>query len=339
MSTVGGMVPMPRSATGDDGSFDAVAFGLVDVWQPGNGVNVVRATVAAGLDGPWRATTFDRFAGDGWLQSQGRSVGVGAGESLIGSGDISAMDATTTVTVRPEHYSDATLVSPGVALTADVRATLGMLDAAGMVERIRRDQGGAEYTVTVGSRSLRERDHPAAPPRRRPRLSGRGRRGLHTARCCCARSWRDRPSRRDRRDQRGSQSPSTTSRSRSSGSCRRTHASSTRPIRGLGCDCCRSFRSTASPGPARDSACSTRRRWPCSCARSTSRNPTRLVMGFLPGTRRDGVETVQMAGKHAWVEGLLPGDRLGVVRPDRSRGELDRGPLAGRGALESAAVP
>ena len=81
MSTVGGMVPMPRSATGDDGSFDAVAFGLVDVWQPGDGI-ALRATIAAGLDGPWRATTFDRFAGDGWLQSQGRSVEVGAGESL-----------------------------------------------------------------------------------------------------------------------------------------------------------------------------------------------------------------------------------------------------------------
>ena len=35
--------------------------------------------------------------------------------------------------------------------------------------------------------------------------------------------------------------------------------------------------------------------------------PTRLVMGFLPGTRRDGVETVQMAGKHAWVEVYFPG--------------------------------
>ena len=303
MSTVGGMVPMPRSATGDDGSFDAVAFGLVDVWQPGDGI-ALRATVAAGLDGPWRATTFDRFAGDGWLQSQGRSVEVGAGESLIGSGDISAMDATTTVTVRPEHYRDATLVSPGVALTADVRATLGMLDAAGMVERIRRDQGGAEYTVTVGSRSLREQ----GITRQRLRDAGRaypvGVVAAYTQLDAAALG----PAAIALRDEiigtSAGADPYDIAVAFERFLSTDPRFEYTTDLRGLGCDL----------GPI-DCFARTGKGFCVQYAttmavllRSLDEPiPTRLVMGFLPGTRRDGVETVQMAGKHAWVEVYFPG--------------------------------
>jgi len=304
MSMVGGMLPFQPVAPGDDGTFDAPAVGLGDLWRPGDGV-AFQATIVDGLEAPWRATTFDRFVGDGWSQSPARSVELAAGASLLGAGDLERTAATgMTVTVRPDRYRDATLVSPGVAVSVDVPATLSILDTTAMVERVRRAPSDTGYTVTVAGRSLVE----LGVTRQQLRDAGRA----YPAEVVAAYTQLDAaslgPDALALRDTILATSAGTDPFDIAVAferflSTDKRFAYAT-DLRSLGCDL----------GPV-DCFARTGRGFCLQYAttmavllRSLDEPiPTRLVMGFLPGTRSDGTETVELSAKHAWVEVYFPG--------------------------------
>ncbi len=65
--------------------------------------------------------------------------------------------------------------------------------------------------------------------------------------------------------------------------------------------------------------------------------PTRLIQGFLPGTRSGGVETVQAQNAHAWVEVYFPG--YGWISFDPTGGGVGRPSVIPAGPAVEAAAP
>jgi len=132
-----------------------VAFGssarIAGQWFSDPGV-AFRATVPA--DAPafrWRAATYDTFALGGWQQSDLRSVGIGAGQPLAAdTGEappVGGPYVTYRVTVTPDAFHDSKLLAPGVPLQVSRDATLQLSGAGAWIAGV--DLGGdGAYDVT-----------------------------------------------------------------------------------------------------------------------------------------------------------------------------------------------
>ena len=135
-----------------------VAFGssarIAGQWFSDPGV-AFTATVPADMPAfKWRAATYDTFALGGWQQSDLRSVGVASGLPLVSdTGEAPTDGGPYTLyrtTIAPDTFHDSKLLSPGVPVQVNRDATVLLSGAGSWVAGV--DVGGdSPYEVTANT--------------------------------------------------------------------------------------------------------------------------------------------------------------------------------------------
>jgi transglutaminase-like putative cysteine protease len=152
--SLGRFLPVGGDVIGGGG----VAFGasarITSQWFGDPGV-AFRATVPA--DAPafrWRAATYDTFALGGWEQSDVTRVGVGAGDALVaGTGEAPPETGpfiTYHVTIAPDTFHDSKLLAPGVPLAVNRDATVLLSGVGAWLAGVDL-QDSSQYDVTASS--------------------------------------------------------------------------------------------------------------------------------------------------------------------------------------------
>ena len=281
----------------------------------------------------WRAAVYDNFDLTGWSQTVTAGYDVPAGEEVLGaSAERVAETGRRAVTFRvfPTDYRESMIVSPQSPSAVDTPVRVAYVGDAKFLASIDRS-GGDPYTVTAlvrergDDRMGRSRSTVSAqpgPPTRRRSAGSTSRFPTVPSRRAATRRSSSRPSLPRWR----TRTTRTTSRARWSTTCSRRPTSSTTPTSAISpARACRP--SSASPGSARATASTTRRRWQ-SCSASTA-SPRVWLRGSCPGDRDARLfERVSVSAAHAWVEVYFPG--YGWVEFDPTGGGLAAGAAADR---------
>ena len=150
--SIGQLFPVGGDLRGGGG----VAFGssarIAGQWFGDPGV-AFRATVSA--DAPsfrWRATTYDTFALGGWQQGDVRTADVAAGSPLSAASGEAQPEAGPyamyTVTVTPDTFHDSKLLAPGVPLLVSHDAKVQLSGTGSWIAGVDL-QGDGPYDVTA----------------------------------------------------------------------------------------------------------------------------------------------------------------------------------------------
>jgi transglutaminase-like putative cysteine protease len=269
----------------------------------------------------WRVATYDRILPTNWEQTDTRTVAVAAG-SPIGGGTADDPGAgpgprTFTFTVIPAAYTDSRMVSPATPVLAGEDVRLTVIGDAGFFGSIDRGAQGitSEYELTaltavrgdgageLNAAALRATgtDYPPEVAARylvvEPGLIGPN-----------ARALRDRI-----RNEAASDAPIDIAR-RAEELLRSKEFTYATDLRNLDCagistvECYATFKEGYCVQAATTMAVILR----------DLGVPTRLAVGFLPGSRTAGIEQIRASSAHSWVEVYFPG--YGWVRfdPDSS---------------------
>jgi len=145
-------LPFVTSPKGGSGVNFGTAFQVGTSWTPGDGVAMVVARPAGDPTAYyWQAATYDTFTFDRWSQSEGGQGEVAAGAPLLdGTMELVAPDRYRTVQVRiePDAYTRPELLSPGTPSVVDRGSTVE-LDAGGaFVSAVTADGAKEGYTIT-----------------------------------------------------------------------------------------------------------------------------------------------------------------------------------------------
>jgi transglutaminase-like putative cysteine protease len=103
-------------------------------------------------DDYWRAVTYDRIDLNGWSMSNSSTIGRAAGDSLLnGFADDVAPEGRKTLsfTVVPADFRGSTILSPATPVTVDETTRLTVLGPGGYFSTVERDGGSGPYVVTA----------------------------------------------------------------------------------------------------------------------------------------------------------------------------------------------
>ena len=150
---------------GDARSPGGVRFGasarISSQWFSDDGIAFV-ATVPAGSPlERWRAATYDQFSLDGWEQTDVLRAPVAAGDQLLaGTPEDPVPDLTreVDVQVRPDRYQDRMVVSPGTPSTVSAASTVLFAGEAGWFDGVELAGDGSAYDVTTRELMLGDTD-------------------------------------------------------------------------------------------------------------------------------------------------------------------------------------
>ncbi len=321
-----------------------VAFGssarIAGQWFSDPGV-AFRATVPADMPAfKWRAATYDTFALGGWQQSDLRSIGVASGLPLMAdTGEAPAQGGPYTlyrVNVSPDTFHDTKLLSPGVPVQVNRDANVQVSGAGAWVAGVDLNGDGA-YDVTANTPVL---EGPAAITANQLRAASTAYPSDIVVRYTAvpegaigpdatellAKMLKLSPSRNpyDLADtmQRVLQGPGFTYNT---------------DIRGVACDSSSAVECFAR---TRTGYCLHYASTMAILLRAAIPGhpiPTRLVQGFLPGTRNGATVTVTNRDAHAWVEVYFPG--YGWMAFDPTGGGVGRPAVLQEGPPVAASSP
>jgi transglutaminase-like putative cysteine protease len=297
----------------------AVTFGSSAIvrpsWYSGEGV-----AFTAKIDGKmpevkWRVATYDTFALGAWVWSDAVGVPVEAGDLLLaGTPEEANPDLTTpvTVTIEPDMYKGSLLLAPGVPVVTDRLANVQLQGEERSLAAVDLPGGRDQYIVDAAVLKLAD---PNLPPGALPTgITGNQLEAASeeyppeiTAR------YTQVPD-----DALGPASEELLATILAAAPNRDPYTLAMTMQTYLQSD---AFQYSVSPGPCNGSVveCFARAKLGyclhyastmailLRAANPDNRIPTRLVQGFLPGTRSGSVETVQAQGAHAWVEVYFPG--------------------------------
>jgi transglutaminase-like putative cysteine protease len=132
--------------------FDPSGTRISGRWQPDDSLEV---TIQLAPDEKrvfyWRAVTYDEFALNGWRPSEGAAIAREPGAALLeGSPDAANLDVSRPLTfsVTPARYAGRLVLSPLTPTLVDQRATVGLVGEGSFLGNIERD-GSGPYTVTA----------------------------------------------------------------------------------------------------------------------------------------------------------------------------------------------
>jgi transglutaminase-like putative cysteine protease len=293
----------------------SVVFGssarIVDRWFSDDGVAFTATVPAAQVPIYWRAATYDAFVLSGWQQTDITTVPVAAGTPLLsGTAEDPSPDLTTPVkvSVTPDTFVDRSLLSPGTPVAVNTATDVLLTGDAGWFEGVDLPSSGVPYTVearvlrlsdqdVISANRLRaaSRDYPQeildrytqVPP---DAIGPEAAKLLNTI-----------------LNQARTDNPYDLAVAFELYLRNNANFTYTTDVRDVDC---------SSPSAVECFASS--RRGYCLHYASTmaillraalpdNPIPTRLVQGFLPGTRIGNVETVTNRDAHAWVEVYFPG--------------------------------
>lgn len=306
---IGRLFPVGGDLRGGGG----VAFGSVariaGQWFSDDGVAFTAKVPAGSGASLWRAATYDTFSLAGWEQSSARGVDVAAGDPLLAGTAEDPVPALTTqveVTVTPQGYHDTKLLAPGVPTAIDRPATVLLAGPAGWY--VGTDvSGDVPYTVQasvlligravgVTGNQLRaaSQDYPEDVTTRYTAVptGAIGPDASALLQAILARS----PSRNPYDLAMTMQDY-----------LRSDRFTYTTDVRGVACTSTSAVECFAR---TREGYCLHYASTMAILLRAADPQhpiPTRLVQGFLPGTRAGDTETVRNRNAHAWVEVYFPG--------------------------------
>ncbi len=321
-----------------------VAFGssarIAGQWFSDPGV-AFRATVPADLPAfKWRAATYDTFALGGWQQSDVRSISVASGRPLMAdTGEVPPEVGPYTlyrVSIAPDTFHDGKLLSPGVPVQVNRDASVEVSGADAWVASVDLN-GDAPYDVTANT----------------PVLAGPGAITANQLRAASAAYPADIVARYTAVPQ-GAIGPDATellakmlvlSPSRNPFDLADTMQrvlqgpgfTYSTDIRGVACDSSSAVECFAR---TRTGYCLHYASTMAILLRAAIRGhpiPTRLVQGFLPGTRSGNSVTVTNRDAHAWVEVYFPG--YGWMAFDPTGGGVGRPQVLEEGPPVAASSP
>lgn len=280
-------------------------------WFSDDGI-AFEATLPAGLEGMrWRAATYDRFALQAWEQTDVERIPLDPGASLLdGSAELDSpgLAAPVRVEVRPEDYRGGLLLAPGTPLRVDRGGTLLVTGTDRWFVGVDLPSSRGGYAVETAVLQLDEEgaisgnrlraaseDYPAEVAERYTEIP-EGALG---------------PDARDLLATILERSPGSdpydlavTMQDFLRSDPRFTYNTD---LRGVACDA----------GSAVECFARTRQGYCLQyastmaillrAARPDNPIPTRLVQGFLPGSRTGATEVVRNRNAHAWVEVFFPG--------------------------------
>jgi len=121
-----------------------------DSWFSDPGIAFTATIPASEDDLKWRAATYDTFVLRGWSQTLPTDIRVGRGEPLL-AGTPEEPDEDTsrpiTVTITPDRYEQGLLLAPGIPVATDQDANVVVTGADGWFASVRLDDGREPYTV------------------------------------------------------------------------------------------------------------------------------------------------------------------------------------------------
>jgi transglutaminase-like putative cysteine protease len=265
----------------------------------------------AGRDAYWRAVTYNEFMLSGWQQTAGRDIPVAAGAPLM-AGTAEAPDerltTPVTITVQPGAFNGNELLTPGTATSVDRPSTVRVAGDDGWFSAI--DLSSASGAYTVDARLLRL-DESAVISADRLRAAPEAYPASLTA------LYTDVPP-----GTLGAAAQGLLEQVRRDAASSDPYDLATEIVRVMGDPSVYTYDTNVSDldcGTISQVECFARfKRGYCLHYASTMAMllraadpehpiPTRLVEGFLPGTRVDDVETVPAHAAHAWVEVYFPG--------------------------------
>ncbi len=300
---------------GDVRSGGGVTFGssarIAGRWTSDPGIAFEAAVPAGSAPFLWRAATYDSFVMSGWEQTGVSTVSVEPGMPLLaGTPEDPNPDLTreVTVSVRPDGYHDALLLSPGTPTFLDRDANVLISSMGSWFAGVEVPGARNGYTVTA---SILRLNDPAAISANRLRAASQDYPADISDRYTAVPEGALGPYAKDLL------------------STILTAAKPTNPydmavaieaylkdpahftymtdVRNLACDSASAVECFARTRQGYCLHYASTMAMLLRAARPTNPIPTRLVQGFLPGTRAGGVETVQNLKAHAWVEVYFPG--------------------------------
>jgi transglutaminase-like putative cysteine protease len=289
----------------------------------------------------WRAATYDTFVLSGWEQTGIATDPVEPGLPLLANSAEDPAPSLTNevqVSVSPDNYHDHLLLSPGTPTFLDRTANVMLQGKAGWFAGVDVPDGGSGYTVTADVLRLDDQDVisgnllKAATEDYPPEVTS-----LYTsipagaigpdAKDLLVTILRLSPSRdpydlavtlRDYlRDD--------------------SHFTYTTDVRDVVCDSASAVECFARSKRGYCLHYASTMAILLRAANPDNPIPTRLVQGFLPGTRTGDVETVRNRNAHAWVEVYFPG--FGWIPFDPTGGGVGRPPVIHLGPPVASAPP